>query len=144
MAENKITALVKNRTIKYILVIISIITIVILGLWSLNVNYVLLVRDLTIDHIKRYHPETVDLLIHLTWSGGKDETGGFIDKEQYSYTSNGWIIEITFHIASNPEYEIKADYSSIRAGSVGVPTRIFWQGTCISSKITENNYTIVQ
>jgi hypothetical protein len=113
-------------------------------LWSLNVNYILLVRDVAIDHIKRYHPETVDLLIHLTWSGGKDETGEFMDEEHYIYTSSGWIIEITFPISSNPEYEIKADYSSIRSGSVGVPTRIIWQGTYINDKITEKNYTIAQ
>ena len=144
MVEENITLFVKNRTIRYLLVSTPISIIVILGLWSLNVNYILLVRDVAIDHIKRYHPETIDLLIHLTWSGGKDETGGFIDKEQYSYTSNGWIIEITFHIASNPEYEIKADYSSIRSGSVGVPTRIIWEGTYINDKIMENNYQIVQ
>ncbi len=144
MVEESITLFVKNRTIRYLLVSTPIIIIVILGLWSLNVNYILLVRDVAIDHIKRYHPETVDLLIHLTWSGGKDETGEFTDKEHYIYTSSGWIIEITFPISSNPEYEIKADYSSIRSGSVGVPTRIIWQGTYINDKITEKNYTIAQ
>jgi len=144
MEEDNITFLRKNRTIIYILVSIPIITITILGLWSLNINYILLVRDLAIDHIKRYHPETVDLLIHLTWSGGRNETGGSIGNEHYSYTNSGWIIEITFPVVSNPEYEIKADYSSIRAGSVGVPTRIIWQGTYINGKITEKNYTIAQ
>jgi len=144
MVEENITFLRKNRTIKYILVSIPVITITILGLWSLNINYILLVRDLAIDHIKRYHPETVDLLIHLTWSGGRDETGGSIGNEHYIYTSSGWIIEITFPVVSNPEYEIKADYSSIRAGSVGVPTRIIWEGTYINDKITEKNYTIAQ
>ena len=144
MVEENITIFVKNRTIRYLLMSTPIIIIVILGLWSLNVNYILLVRDVAIDHIKRYHPETVDLLIHLTWSGGKDETGEFMDKEYYIYTSSGWIIEIIFPISSNPEYEIKADYSSIRSGRVGVPTRIIWQGTYINDKITEKKYTIAQ
>ncbi|MCK5402932.1 hypothetical protein KAI60_02355 [Candidatus Bathyarchaeota archaeon] len=144
MAEENIPVLEKNKTIIIILVSIPIITVAILGLWSLNANYILLVRDLSIDHIKRYHPETIDLLIHLTWSGGKDETGGIIGNEHYIYTSNGWIIEITYPVVSNPEYEIKADYSSIRAEIVGVPTRIIWLGRCINDKITENNYTMAQ
>jgi hypothetical protein len=144
MDEDNITFLRKNRIIMYIFVSIPIITITILGLWSLNINYILLVRDLAIDHIKRYHPETVDLLIHLTWSGGRDETGGSIGNEAYIYTSSGWRIEIIFPVVSNPEYEIIADYSSIRTGSISEPTRIIWEGTYINGTITENNYAITQ
>jgi hypothetical protein len=144
MLGDNIVASRKKRVILYTLVIIPIITITLIGLWSLNVNYILFVRDFAIDHIKRYHPETVDLLIHLTWSGGRDEIGEAIDYESYTYTSSGWIIEITYPIEPNPTYTIKADYSSIRAGNVGIPIRIIWEGTYINNKIIEKSYSLAQ
>jgi hypothetical protein len=144
MLEDKRTTSRKRRLILYTLVIFPIITITIVGLWSLNINNVPLVRDLAIDYIKRYHPETVDLLIHLTWSGGRDEIGESMGYELYVYTSSGWIIEITFPVVSNPAYIIKADYSSSRTENPEMALRIIWEGSYINDKITENIYSIAQ
>lgn len=143
MAEENTTFFRKKRISLYFLVSILVTAITVLGLSNLNINSIILIRDLAIDHLKRYHPETVDLLIHLTWFGGRDDRGESIDDEYYVYTSGGWIIEITV-LKSNPEYIIKADYSAMRTEGIVTPTRIIWVGRYMQDRISENNYTIVQ
>ena len=133
-----------SRKLTYALVAISIVSITIIGLWSLNVDYIPLIRYSAIDYIKRYHPETIDLLIHLVWEGGRNTTEGLLGSERYIYTSDGWIMEITYPVIPNPEYEIRAEYSATRAGTIGVPYRIVWEGIYKDGIITEKSFTLVQ
>jgi len=144
MANSNDISMRVNRKLIYVLVTIPIVSMTIVGLWSLNADYILFIRESAIDYIKRYHPETINLLIHLTWSGGKAEMGGVIGSELYVYASKGWIIEINYPVVSNPEYQIKAEYFATEVDIIGVPKKIIWEGKYKDNNITEKSYTLIQ
>lgn len=125
------------------MVIISTIFITIIGLLSLNVDYIPLIRYSVVDYIKRYHPETTGFLTHLVWEGGKTNTGGLTNIERYIYTSNDWTMEIVYSVIPTPEYRIKANYSSTWSVANGVPKIIVWEGIYKNERILEKSFVLI-
>jgi hypothetical protein len=101
------------------------------------------IRNETMAYISENHPETLDYMVNLEWSGGRIDTGS-LGAEKYVYTtltnalgSAGWTVTFSYPVVPNPLYTISVDYTQT---GVQTPINISWNGTWQNGTITETNY----
>ncbi|MDD3791642.1 MAG: hypothetical protein PHY74_00755 [Candidatus Bathyarchaeota archaeon] len=92
------------------------------------------IRDGAMLYLGANHTETFQLMDDLTWSGGRQETGG-LGAETYVYLSGSWSVVIDYPVVLNPLYTITIDYASEGLS-------VNWVGTYQNTTFTENSYTI--
>ena len=90
------------------------------------------VRDATMAYIETNHPETAQLMIDLSWTGGRQETG-LLGAETYIYNSTSWIVTIHYPVVQNPIYSVNASFC-------GTELSVDWQGTYEGGAIAETSY----
>ena len=90
-------------------------------------------RNAAINYIQTKHTETASLMTNLNWKGGIQDNY-LLGAETYSYTAQGWTVNVQYPVVPNPIYTIEASCTS---GGVVVD----WHGTYQSGAITETSYT---
>lgn len=100
------------------------------------------VRDAAMNYVKINHPETVQFMTNLAWTGGRVEPK-LLGAETYTYDSGGWRVTIKYPVIAYPAYSITVNYTT-QAGSPSIPYAINWQGTWDNGAITETDYTFAQ
>jgi len=99
------------------------------------------IRDETMAYLGTAHPEAVQFMNNLGWSGGREETG-LLGSETYLYEtksgmySNEWILYFQRPVVLNPIYTVSANYTG--SGTTDVVT---WQGTWQAGVIIETSYS---
>jgi hypothetical protein len=141
--------MLSNKKLVLIVAIVCIIVAVICLSWVLansHSNEVLSiqeqVREDAIQYIKTNHPETVQFMNNLVWTGGRVETQ-LLGAETYTYSSQGWQVTIQYPVVPKPTYTITANYT-VPEGNVSIPYAVNWQGTWNNRTITETAYTFAQ
>ncbi|MCW4006749.1 MAG: hypothetical protein NWF04_09205 [Candidatus Bathyarchaeota archaeon] len=99
-------------------------------------------RDAAMDYIKTNHPETMQFITELAWTGGRQDSG-LLGAETYIYQSEGWTLTIKYPVVANPIYEITVDYSTTST-QIGIPYHITWTGTYQNGCATEASYIFAQ
>jgi len=100
------------------------------------------VRDAVMEYIAANHPETVQLMGELVWTGGKVETG-LLGAEIYNYECEGWNVTISYPVIVNPTYDVTVNYS-VPAGVVSIPYAVIWEGTWENGAVTEASFVFAQ
>ncbi len=97
------------------------------------------IRNDAVAYFAANHPETVQFMDNITWTGGAVET--FAPPETYIYNSQGWTMMIQYPLKEGQSYNLNVEYV---ASGVGVPYRITWTGTWIGGNITETSFVFAQ
>ena len=99
------------------------------------------IRDSIMTYIETNHPETMQFMNSLVWTGGRVTPANLVGAETYIYYSQGWNVTINYPVVPNPIYNVIADYS---ATGVGIPYRVIWQGALQNDSINETSYVLAQ
>jgi hypothetical protein len=95
------------------------------------------VRDSALYYIALNHTETNPLMNdNITWTGGRQDSGGLVGSETYIYTGSGWNVTMSYPVVPNPIYTITVTYTNSASQVV-----VDWQGTCQGGVVTETGYT---
>ena len=100
------------------------------------------IRDAAIAYIGSNHPETMQFMGNLNWTGGREDTE-LLGAETYTYQAQGWNVTIHYPVVSNPVYDLTVDYSTA-SDDASIPYRVTWQGTWEDGCVTEANYVFAQ
>ena len=100
------------------------------------------IRDAAIAYIGSSHPETLQFMNQLNWTGGRRETG-LVGAETYIYHAEGWSVTLHYPVVPNPVYSVTAQYAT-QSGAIGIPYSVFWDGIWQNGTITETSFLLAQ
>jgi parallel beta-helix repeat protein len=94
-------------------------------------------RDAVVAYIEANHPEAVQFIQSLSWTGGNTTPEGMVGAETYSYSSDGWNVAMQCPVVPNPTCSITANYTTLGPRA---KTTVAWQGTWQNGTVTETSY----
>jgi hypothetical protein len=101
------------------------------------------IRGAVMEYLGSNHPETLQFMDNLTWSGGRVTPENLLGAETYTYQAQGWEVTIHYPVVMTPLYEITVDYSTT-SGGVSIPYSVSWTGTWQDGCVTEASYVFAQ
>jgi hypothetical protein len=92
------------------------------------------IRDSAMMYLNSSHHELASLMLNMTWTGGRIETG-LVGSETYDYTWGSWNATVQYPVVENPTYTVTANYTR------GTMT-ISWEATYQSGRYNEIRYNV--
>jgi hypothetical protein len=84
-------------------------------------------RDEATAYLQINHPETIQFVGNLNWTGGREDNG-LLDAETYTYQAQGWNVTVLFSVVASPIYNLIVDYSTA-SDEASIPYGVVWEGT---------------
>ncbi|XES77013.1 MAG: hypothetical protein ACBZ72_12680 [Candidatus Bathyarchaeia archaeon] len=101
------------------------------------------IREAALTYIGENHPEALQFMSDLNWTGGRVTPPNLLGAETYTYQAEGWNVTIHYPVVADPIYSITVDYSTAN-GVIGILYHLIWEGSWQAGCVTETSYVFAQ